>query len=49
MMNASGERCQFSGRTNIGMGEVQLVFVIIGSILGTLILIGLVVAFLVKR
>ena len=36
-------------RTNVGMGEVQLVFVILGSVIGTLLLIGLVVAFLVKR
>ena len=36
-------------RTNVGMGEVQLVFVIIGSVFGTLFMIGLVVFFLVKR
>lgn len=36
-------------RTTVGMGEVQLVFVIQGAVFGTLIMIGLVVAFLVKR
>ena len=36
-------------RTRIGMGEVKLVFVILGSIFGTLLAIGLVVFFLVKR
>ena len=36
-------------RTNIGMGEVQLVFVILGSVFGTLITIALVVFFLMKR
>lgn len=36
-------------RTRVGMGEMKLVFVILGSIFGTLITIGLVVFFLVKR
>ena len=35
-------------RTRIGMGEVQLVFVILGSIFGTLAAIGLVVFILTK-
>ena len=47
--NNDAHLTQDAYRTNIGMGEVQLVFVILGSVLGTLILIGLVVAFLVKR
>ena len=36
-------------RTRIGMSEVNLVFVILGSVFGTLAAIGLVVLFLVKR
>lgn len=36
-------------RTRIGMGEVKLVFVILGSIFGTLLVIFSVVFYLVKR
>jgi len=36
-------------RTRIGMGEVKLVFVVLGSVFGTLLLIFLVVFFLVRR
>jgi len=36
-------------RTRIGMGETKLVFVILGTVFGTLLTIGLIVFFLVKR